>query len=154
MTTAKEKLREIYSKEDWKNIFLNGYEESGCTQHLAREKSVNVPFYNEYEDEILDYFEDNHKGQEPLIEEIIKMAAYDIVMVKSIAVQYFVEMFSCEVVGIPYNGEMDARQQRKKLRELGIFDYQEGMMTPQPPDYMRKKGSAHNVKWTETKLFE
>jgi len=153
MSTAKEKLDEIYSKEDWKNIFMNGYEESGCTQHLAKEKITNVPFYNDHEDEILDYFEDNYKGKEPLIEKIIKMAAHDIIMVKSISVQYFVEMYACEVVGIPFNGEMDARQQRKKLREMGAFDYQEGMMTPQPPDFKRKKGSAHGVKWTETKII-
>ena len=153
MSTAKEKLEEIYSKEDWKNIFMNGYEESGCTQQLAKEKITNVPFYNDHEDEILDYFEYNYKGKEPLIEKIIKMAAHDIIMVKSISVQYFVEMYACEVVGIPFNGEMDAREQRKKLREMGVFDYQEGMMTPPPPDFKRKKGSAHGVKWTETKII-
>ena len=153
MSTAKEKLDEIYSKEDWKNIFMKGYELSGCTQHLAKEKLTNVPFYNDHEDEILDYFEDNYKGKEPLIEKIIKMAAHDIIMVKSISVQYFVEMYACDAVGIPFSGEMDPRHQRKKLRELGIFDYQEGMMTPQPPDFKRKKGSAHGVKWTETKII-
>ena len=116
-------------------------------------QTTNVPFYNRHEDEILDYFEDEHKGKEPLIEQIMRIASNDIIMVKSIAVQYFIEMFACEVVGIPYNGEMDHRQQRKRLRELGIFDYEKGMMTPQPPDFKRKKGSAHNTTWTEVNIL-
>ena len=56
MTLAK-KLKKIYRKEDWKQIFLKGYKESGRTKHLK--ETVNVPLYNEHEDEILDYFEDD-----------------------------------------------------------------------------------------------
>ncbi len=152
--TAKEELREIYSFDDFKSIFLNSYKDSGCDQHNAMtNQTTNVPFYNKHEDEILDYFEDEHKGNEPVIEQIMRIASHDIIMVKSIAVQYFIEMFACEVVGIPYSGEMDQRQQRKKLRELGVFDYKGGMMTPQPPDFKRKKGSAHNTTWTETNIL-
>ena len=154
MSTAKEKLKEIYTDEDWKNIYLNGYKESGCTMHEAlTQQTTNVPFFNDHEDEILDYLEDSHRGKQPLIEKIIEMACHDIVMVKSIAVQYFIEMFACEVVGIPYSGEMDQRKQRKRLRELGVFEYKQGMMTPQPPDFKRKKGSAHNTTWTETNIL-
>ena len=154
MSTAKEKLKEIYTDEDWKNIYLNGYKESGCTMHEAlTQQTTNVPFFNDHEDEILDYLEDSHRGKQPLIEKIIEMACHDIVMVKSIAVQYFIEMFACEVVGLPYSGEMDQRKQRKRLRELGVFEYKQGMMTPQPPDFKRKKGSAHNTTWTETNIL-
>ncbi len=147
MTLAK-KLKKIYRKEDWKNIFLNGYKESGCTQHL--EQTVNVPLYNEHEDEILDYFEDNYTGKEPLIEKIIKIAAGDIVVVKFLAVIYYIELFACEVVGIPYSGEISPRKERKALREMGIFDYK-GNMVPPPPDFERKKGSAHN---TDFKIYK
>ena len=69
MTLAK-KLKKIYRKEDWKQIFLKGYKESGRTKHLK--ETVNVPLYNEHEDEILDYFEDKYTGKEPLIEKIIQ----------------------------------------------------------------------------------
>ena len=75
MTLAK-KLKKIYRKEDWKQIFLKGYKESGRTKHLK--DTVNVPLYNEHEEEILDYFEDKYAGSEPLIEKIIKIAAGDI----------------------------------------------------------------------------
>ena len=150
MSTAKEKLKEIYTDEDWKNIYLNVYKESGCTMHEAlTQQTTNVPFFNDHEDEILDYLEDSHRGKQPLIEKIIEMACHDIVMVKSIAVQYFIEMFACEVVGLPYFGEVDLRKQRQILRSWGIFDYKEGAMVPPPPDFERKKGSAHNTQWQD-----
>ena len=79
-------------------------------------------------------------------------AAGDIVMVKTFAVIYFIELFACEVVGIPYSGEISPREERKALRSMGIFDYK-GNMVPPPPDFKRKKGSAHNTTWTEVNIL-
>ena len=52
------------------------------------------------------------------------------------------------VIGIPYSGEISPREERKALRSMGIFDYK-GNMVPPPPDFKRKKGSAHNSQWQD-----
>ena len=91
---AIEAIKEMYSVEDFEEIANHGCQSGVCRQHIYYGDTNR--FYDQYEDEIVEYIESNY-GTEFLVE-LFKDAEADLSVYKNNVTWAFIEMVAFEAV--------------------------------------------------------
>ena len=90
---AIQEIKETYTLEDFKEIANHGCQSGVCRQHIYY--GATLEFYDNYEDEIVEYIRDNY-GTEFLVE-MFKNADASLTHYKNDVVWCFIEMIAFEV---------------------------------------------------------
>ena len=87
------KIKETYTVEEFKEIANHGCQSGVCSQHIYYGDTIS--FYEEYEDEIVDYIESNY-GIEFLVD-MFKDADASLTVYKNNVTWCFIEMIAFEL---------------------------------------------------------
>ncbi len=93
MQSAYDEIIETYDKETMEEIVRHGCSSGVCSQHIYYGDTIR--FYDNYEDEIVDYIESNY-GSEFLVE-LFKEADASLSMYKNSVTWTYIEMIAFEV---------------------------------------------------------
>jgi len=91
---ATEKILSVYDKEELKEIADHGCQSGVCSEHIYYADTIS--FYEEYEDELLDYITDNY-GFEHLVK-FFEESSGSLRHYKNSIVWCFIEMIAFEAV--------------------------------------------------------
>ena len=92
---ATETIQKTYTLEEFKEIANHGCQSGVCHEHIYYGDTVK--FYEEFEDEILDYIESTTGSNDTLVD-LFKDADASLTIYKNSVVWCFIEMIAMEVV--------------------------------------------------------